>query len=114
MLQTNPPSSSLYGGTSVQPPPKSSRVGARAMRAFMTRRSALSSTGGGGEKPNRPSERSEPGVIPSGAPSGAESRNRDYASRGLSIGRLSIPRAPTVVGTRLSLARNDNPARNDI
>jgi hypothetical protein len=28
-LQTNPPISSQYGGTSVQPPPKSMRVGAR-------------------------------------------------------------------------------------
>ena len=29
-LQTNPPSLSQYGGTSVQPPPRSIRVGARA------------------------------------------------------------------------------------
>jgi hypothetical protein len=28
-LQTKPPISSQYGGTSVQPPPKSMRVGAR-------------------------------------------------------------------------------------
>src|SRR5258708_3169886 len=32
-LQTAPPCSSQYGATSVQPPPKSRRVGARATRA---------------------------------------------------------------------------------
>ena len=31
-LHTQPPRSSLYGGTSVQPPPKSIRTGARATR----------------------------------------------------------------------------------
>src|SRR5687768_933479 len=34
-LHTYPPSWSQYGGTSVQPPPKSSRVGARAVRTFI-------------------------------------------------------------------------------
>src|SRR5215213_1443106 len=36
-LQTAPPSRSQYGGTSVQPPPKSSREGARATMARVTR-----------------------------------------------------------------------------
>src|SRR5215207_7770890 len=35
-LQTTPPSRSQYGGTSVQPPPKSSREGARATMARVT------------------------------------------------------------------------------
>jgi len=36
MLQTNPPSRSQYGGTSVQPPPRSIRVGARAATSRVT------------------------------------------------------------------------------
>src|SRR6187549_3281918 len=34
---TAPPSRSVYGGTSVHPPPKSSRAGARATMARVTR-----------------------------------------------------------------------------
>src|SRR5262245_30670618 len=34
MLQTKPPCSSQYGGTSVQPPPRSMRVGARTEAVF--------------------------------------------------------------------------------
>src|SRR5512145_3327833 len=36
-LHTHPPRSSLYGGTSVQPPPKSMRTGARATRERISR-----------------------------------------------------------------------------
>jgi len=35
-LQTNPPISLEYGGTSVQPPPKSMRVGARVTIGVVT------------------------------------------------------------------------------
>jgi hypothetical protein len=37
-LQTNPPISSQYGGTSVHPPPKSMRVGARVTIVSDTQR----------------------------------------------------------------------------
>jgi hypothetical protein len=36
MLQTNPPISLEYGGTSVHPPPKSMRVGARVTMGLAT------------------------------------------------------------------------------